>query len=84
MNLCLPKLPKQVEAPILMVPTLKMPLTISRRNWKKWIKKEFEAKQFAEYKDQFQWFFGHRRLLSIFGHFHFGQKNQVVKKIEPV
>ena len=46
-------------------------------------KTEFEAKEFADFKDQFQWFLGFASLLFIYRHFLFRTKNRMVKTIEP-
>ncbi len=44
-------------------------------------KKEFEAKQFAEYKDQFQWFLGAALLFLFFDVFVLDRKTQWLKKL---
>lgn len=44
-------------------------------------KKEFEAKQFAEYKDQFQWFLGIGLLLLFLDIFLLERKTQWLKKL---
>lgn len=44
-------------------------------------KKEFEAKQFAEYKDQFQWFIGAALLLLFLDIFILDRKTQWLKKL---
>ena len=44
-------------------------------------KKEFEAKQFAEYKDQFQWFLGAGLLLLFLEIFILDRKTQWLKKL---
>jgi len=44
-------------------------------------KKEFEAKQFAEYKDQFQWFLGAGLLLFFLDIFDLDRKTKSLKKL---
>ena len=44
-------------------------------------KKEFEAKQFAEYKDQFQWFIGAALLLLFLDIFILDRKTKWLKKL---
>ncbi|MGB3142691.1 MAG: BatB protein, partial [Maribacter sp.] len=44
-------------------------------------KKEFEAKQFAEYKDQFQWFIGAGLLLLFLDIFILDRKTKWLKKL---
>ena len=44
-------------------------------------KKEFEAKQFAEYKDQFQWFLGIAALLLFLDIFILDRKTKWLKKL---
>jgi len=45
-------------------------------------KKEFEAKQYAEYKDQFQWFLGIGLLLLFLDIFLLERKTQWLKKLD--
>jgi Ca-activated chloride channel family protein len=44
-------------------------------------KQEFEAKQFAKFKDQFQWFLGIGLILIVLDLFLFYRKTQWVKKL---
>ena len=44
-------------------------------------KKEFEAKQFAEYKDQFQWFIGGALLLLFLDILILDRKTSWLKKL---
>ena len=44
-------------------------------------KKEFEAKQFAEYKDQFQWFIGAALLLLFLDIFILDRKTKWLKNL---
>ena len=44
-------------------------------------KKEFEAKQFAEYKDQFQWFVGAGFLLLFLDLFVLDRKTKWLRKL---
>ena len=45
-------------------------------------KKEFEAKQFAEFKDQFQWFLGAALLLLFLDIFVLERKTAWLKKLD--
>ncbi|MGK0412049.1 MAG: Ca-activated chloride channel family protein [Polaribacter sp.] len=45
-------------------------------------KSEFETKQFADYKDQFQWFLGIGILLLLFDTFLFDKKTKWLKKVD--
>ena len=44
-------------------------------------KKEFEAKQFAEYKDQFQWFLGIAAIFLFLDIFLLDRKTKWLKKL---
>jgi len=53
------------------------------QNWtnKRMNKKEFEAKQFADFKDQFQWFLGAGLLLLFLDVFLLDRKTSWLKKL---
>ena len=56
-------------------------VTYIKEQLNKMDKKEFEAKQFAEYKDQFQWFVGAGFLLLFLDLFVFDTKTTLLRKL---